>query len=173
MPSPMTQTPRAQANETASAGRTVLLKSRPTPMASWISAKNVFHTATSGATKLPMCVMKSPSDEGLAAGVGQDARVDEAPAEHEGLELQGGVEDPEQAEDDLQRALGADGEGEARRAAVPRRASVLRAPVAVHALVTLPAACRMARSGPIGGRAVGSPGRCSRVGVTASATGCR
>ena len=33
-------------------------------MKSWISAKNVFHTAMSGDTKFPMCVMKSPRTKG-------------------------------------------------------------------------------------------------------------
>ncbi len=33
-------------------------------MKSWISAKNVFHTAMSGATKLPMWVMRSPTTKG-------------------------------------------------------------------------------------------------------------
>ncbi len=44
-------------------------------------------------------------DEGLALGVGEDERVDEALPEHVGLELEGGVEDPEEAEDYLERAL--------------------------------------------------------------------
>ncbi len=63
--------------------------------------------------------------EGLALRVGQDEARDEAPAEHEGLELQGRVEDPEQAEDDLEDALGADGEREAADLA-GRRALVRR-----------------------------------------------
>ena len=33
-------------------------------MKSWISAKKVFHTAMSGATKFPMCVMRSPITNG-------------------------------------------------------------------------------------------------------------
>ena len=113
MPSPMTQTPSTQTNDTASAGRTVRRKSRPTPMKSWISAKKVFHTATSGATKFPMWVMRSPRTKGCPWRWAGCTSLDEAPAEHEGLELQGGVEDPEQAEDDLEHPLGADGEWEA------------------------------------------------------------
>ena len=60
----MTQTPSTQTNDTASAGRTVRRNSRPTPMKSWISAKNVFHTAISGDTKFPMCVIRSPRTKG-------------------------------------------------------------------------------------------------------------
>ena len=60
----MTQTPSTQKNDTTSAGRTVRRNSRPTPMKSWISAKKVFHTAMSGETKFPMCVMKSPRTNG-------------------------------------------------------------------------------------------------------------
>ncbi len=50
------------------------------------------------------------------------------------MELQGGIEDPEEAEDDLQGPLGPDGEGEP---AVLRLALflALRAPVGVHALL--------------------------------------
>ena len=33
-------------------------------MQSWISAKKVFHTAMSGATKFPMWVMRSPMTKG-------------------------------------------------------------------------------------------------------------
>ena len=64
MPSPMTHTPIAQTKDTASAGRTVRRNKRPTPMKSWISAKNVFHTATSGARKFPMWVIRSPRTKG-------------------------------------------------------------------------------------------------------------
>ena len=46
-------------------------------------------------------------DEGLAVGVGEDEGVDEALAEHVGLELEGCVEDPEEAEDHLEGALSA------------------------------------------------------------------
>ena len=121
MPSPMTQTPSAQANDTASAGRTVRRKSRPTPMKSSISAKKVFHTATSGATKCPMWVMRSPRTKGWPVAW-QDERVDEAAAEHEGLELQGRIEDPEQAEGDLEHPLGPDRRRETAR---PGRVRVL------------------------------------------------
>ena len=44
-------------------------------------------------------------DERLPLGVGQDVGLHEAAPEHEGLELQGGVEHPEQPQDDLQRPL--------------------------------------------------------------------
>ena len=70
-PSPMTQTPSTQTNDTASAGRTVRRKSRPTPMKSWISAKKVFHTAMSGATKFPMWVMRSPRTKGCPLALGR------------------------------------------------------------------------------------------------------
>ena len=56
-PSPKNQTPKAQKNDTARAGRTVRRKSNPTPMATWMRAKNVFHTATWGPTKWPTLVM--------------------------------------------------------------------------------------------------------------------
>ena len=56
-PSPKNQTPKAQKNETSSAGRTVHRNSSPKPIATWMSAKNVFQTATWGPTKLPMLVM--------------------------------------------------------------------------------------------------------------------
>ena len=72
MPSPMTQTPSTQTNDTASAGRTVRRNSRPTPMKSWISAKNVFHTAMSGDDEVPDVGDEVAEDEGLPAGVGQD-----------------------------------------------------------------------------------------------------
>ena len=45
----------------------------------------------------------------LPACVGGDERRNEVLAEHVRLVLQGGVEDPKQTEDDLQRALGSDG----------------------------------------------------------------
>ncbi len=67
----MTQTPSTQTNDTASAGRTERRKSRPTPMKSWISAKKVFHTATSGATKFPMCVMRSARTNGCPLALGR------------------------------------------------------------------------------------------------------
>ena len=71
-------------------------------------------------------------DEGLPAGVGQYERVHEAAAEHEGLKLQGGIDDPEQAQNDLEHALGADGEGEA---AVLSCFLVQCVPAALHALL--------------------------------------
>ena len=71
-PSPKTQTPSAQANDRARAGLTVGRKSRPTPMTTWISAKKVFHTAMSGAMKMPDVGDEGADDEGLALGVGQD-----------------------------------------------------------------------------------------------------
>ena len=55
-PSPRTQTPRAQKNDTTSAGRTVRRKSSPVPMHNWIRAKNVFQTAMWGLRKWPMWV---------------------------------------------------------------------------------------------------------------------
>ena len=110
----MTQTPSTQTNDTASAGRTVRRKSRPTPMKSWISAKNVFHTAMSGDTKFPMWVMKSPRTKGCPLALARMMCLDEAAAEHEGLELQGRIEDPEQAEDDLEHPLGLKTGGRAR-----------------------------------------------------------
>ena len=111
-------------------------------------------------------------DEGLPAGVGQDVVLHEAVAEHEGLELQRGIEDPEQAEDDLQDPLGADGQ---REAAVLLRLLVVGARVAVHALL-------YATGGPVDRRVRGSGVRASGrqgswkscamqfVGVIASAT---
>ncbi len=51
-------------------------------------------------------------DERLAGGVGEDERVDEALAEHVRLELEGRIEDPEEAEDDLEGALGAQDRGD-------------------------------------------------------------
>jgi hypothetical protein len=50
-------------------------------------------------------------DEGLAARIVLE-EGDEALAEHEGLELEGGIEDPEATEDDLERPLGVDDRGE-------------------------------------------------------------
>ncbi len=70
-PSPMTQMPSAQTNDTARAGRTERRKSRPTPMKSWIRAKNVFHTAMSGPTKFPMWVMRSPRTKGCPLALGR------------------------------------------------------------------------------------------------------
>ncbi len=64
MPSPKTQTPMTQTKETARAGLTERRKSSPTPMPSWIRAKNVFHTAMSGARKFPMWVIRSPTTKG-------------------------------------------------------------------------------------------------------------
>ena len=109
-------------------------------------------------------------DEGLPAGVGQDVGVDEAPAEHEGLELQGGVEDPEQAEDDLEDPLGADGE---REAAVLAPLVRSRAPAACPGRCPCPA-LRYRR--PAGWPGQGGEGSwkswaMQSVGVTASATG--
>ena len=63
----------------------------------------------------PLCVQPSVTEAQLALGVGQDEGADETPPEHEGLELQGGVEDPEEAEHHLQDALAPDGEREPRR----------------------------------------------------------
>ena len=120
-------------------------------------------------------------DEGLPAGVGQDEVLDEALAEHEGLELQGRIEDPEQAEDDLERPLRADGEREAALLA-PSGSSCLRARVAVHALLYAtggPPDCRVraavraaARSGQLEvlGDAVG---RRDRLGHRLSRSRCR
>ncbi|MGO8825466.1 MAG: hypothetical protein ACLQU9_09525 [Acidimicrobiales bacterium] len=64
MPSPITHTPSAQANDRARAGRTVGRERRPTPMKSWISAKKVLHTAMSGDRKVPTWVMRSPTTKG-------------------------------------------------------------------------------------------------------------
>ena len=64
MPSPKNQTPSTHTKDRTSAGRTVRRKSRPNPMASWISAKNTFHTAMSGDTKLTRCVIRSPTTKG-------------------------------------------------------------------------------------------------------------
>ncbi len=96
-------------------------------------------------------------DERLAAGVAQNVGLHEAAAEHEGLELQGGIEDPEEAENDLQGPLRPEREGEAA--------------VLLHLLVLLcpgrcpcPALryrrpCGWRRQAPI--RAVRNPGQCS------------
>ena len=104
-------------------------------------------------------------DEGLPAGVGQDDGLHEAAAEHEGLELQRGIEDPEEAEDDLQGPL------RTRTASGKRR----RAPAASLVRCACPGRCpcpalRYRRpcgwpcqgsgSGP-GVRAARSPGQCS------------
>ncbi len=72
-------------------------------------------------------------DERLATGIAQDVVLDEASTEHEGLELQCGVEDPEQAENDLERPLRADGEREAAGRVLV--VILVRARVAVHALL--------------------------------------
>ena len=71
-----------------------------------MSAKKVFQTATWGPTKLPTFVMIHRIDVGLAVRVVQEVGRGEAAAEHERLELQTGVEEPEQSQDDLEDPLG-------------------------------------------------------------------
>ena len=73
-------------------------------MATWMSAKKVFQTATWGPTKLPTLVMIHRIDVGLVLGVVQQVGRGEATAEHEGLELETGVEEPEQSQNDLEHA---------------------------------------------------------------------
>ena len=99
-PSPKNQTPKAQKNDTTNAGRTVRRKSRPAPIATWIRAKNVFHTAMWGPTKWPTLVMIQLIT-GLALCIVQQIGGGESLAEHEGLELQAGVKQPQETEDDL------------------------------------------------------------------------
>ena len=65
----------------------------------------------SGDKKLLRCVIRSPTTKGWPDGVGLE-NADEALAEHERLELQGRIEQPEEAEDDLEHPLGAHDEGE-------------------------------------------------------------
>ena len=136
-----------------------------------MSAKKVFHTAMSGDRKFPIWVMKSRQDERLPAGAAQDVVLHEAAAEHEGLELQGRIEDPEEAEDDLQGPLGADGEGEA--AVLRRRLRHSPSSCVPRSLsmpcFTLPAALGMAASGSHQGSS--KSWAMQLVGVTASATG--
>ena len=59
-------------------------------------------------------------DEGLARCVGLK-QADEALAEHEWLELQGRIEEPEETQDDLEDPLGGDGEREPSRRRDVRR----------------------------------------------------
>ena len=65
----------------------------------------MFQTATWGPTKLPTLVMIHRIDVGLIVGVVQQVGRGEVAAEHVGLELQAGVEEPEQPQDDLKDAL--------------------------------------------------------------------
>ena len=135
-----------------------------------------------GRHEVPDVCDEVPEDEGLPAGVGQDVVLDEALAEHEGLELQGGVEDPEQAQSDLEPPLRADGQREA--AVVVVVFVLLRAPIGAHALVYATGgvgdgrvrAARRGRRGRRGCRGWRGQGNwkswaTQSVGVTASATG--
>ena len=117
-----------------------------------------------------MCVIRSPTTKGWPLALGRMNEFDEAAAEHERLELQGGVEDPEQAQDDLEHPLGADGQREAAR----RRPAPGSSRSLVHALTYATGGLRDGRV-----RAAGVWARPSGqlevlgdavVGVTASAT---
>ena len=81
-------------------------------MKSWISAKNVFHTAISGATKFPMCVMRSPTTKGWPWALARMLASTKPRPNMNGWNCRARVEDPEEAQDDLQDALGRDGQGE-------------------------------------------------------------
>ena len=80
-------------------------------MTSWTVAKRAFQTPTSGEMKCPR-VVDQPGDRlGLTGSVGRDVGGNELVSEHERLVLQRRVEDPEQAEDDLERPLGSNWRG--------------------------------------------------------------
>ena len=91
----MTQTPSTQTNDTASAGRTVRRNSRPDADEELDQREERVPHRDVGRHEVPDVRDEVAEDEGLPAGVGQDVGLDEAAAEHEGLELQGGIEDPE------------------------------------------------------------------------------
>ena len=134
-----------------------------------------------GGDEVPDVGDEVADDEGLALGVGQDVGLDEAAAEHERLELQGGIEDPEEAQDDLQDALGRDGQGEAAAGPAAFVLLVVALPELVSSSMALDSGYR---AGPGWSVRPGPPlcGRCQAelgskkswlmqfVGVTATAT---
>ena len=65
----------------------------------------MFQTATWGPTKLPTLVMIQRMTSGWLLRIVEQVGRGEAAAEHVRLELQAGVEEPEQSQDDLEDAL--------------------------------------------------------------------
>ena len=92
-------------------------------MASWTSAKKVFHDRDVGGEEVADVGDEGSDERRLPAGAAQDHRRDEAPAEHVGLELQGGVEDPEQPE---ARSAGARWRADGEREAAVRSVALVR-----------------------------------------------
>ena len=161
----MTQTPSTQTNETASAGRTVRRNSRPTPMKSWISAKNVFHTAMSGDTKFPMCVMKSPRTNGCPLALARMLFSTKPRPNMKGWNCR--------AASRIQNRPRTTWSARCERTASGKRlsasscSSCVRARVVVHALLYATGAPRMAASG----QAAGTAG--PQASLTAATSFCR
>ena len=152
-PSPMTQTPRTQTNDTAERGAHRAPEQQAHPDEELDQREERVPHRDVGRHEVPDVGDEVAEDEGLPAGVGQDVVLDEAPAEHEGLELQGRIEDPEQAEDDLEHPLGADGEREAAAPAPSGPSASLPCPVSsivpcpVSTLPAIPPGCPVRPAG--------------------------
>ena len=94
----------AQAIDAASASLTVWRKNKPTAMDSWMTAKAVLYSA--------MCCAMTCADQmtgraisaGFPAATGAMVVAAGNPAEHIWLELQGRVEQPHRAKEQLQRS---------------------------------------------------------------------
>ncbi len=99
-------TPRAQKNEMISAGRTVRRNSNPPPMATCMAGEEGAPRRDVGTDEVTDVGDDPADDRGLALCVVQEVGRGEATPEHERLEPQSGIEQPEQTKDDLKGALG-------------------------------------------------------------------
>ncbi len=73
-------------------------------MTSWMVAKTALYTAMWWSITCEAQATEWATHGGIAVGRGLDDLGDEGSAEHEGLELESGVEEPNQPEGDLQRS---------------------------------------------------------------------